>query len=349
MNDFMQKTRKSTNAAVAIKTVERDVIQAVSAAMDAASYKEFIPESSTVFLKVNLGWDLAIPGSVTNPGVFEGVVRKLQGHAKDICVVESDQVLENITKAFYRSKISEIARRLDVRWINLSKSSRITKTISENYVIKEVAVPEILTEGVLVTLPVMKTHDKTTISISLKNQWGCVPKMRHMYHLCLTEAIPDVNVALGPKFSVVDGTIAMEGNAPKTGIPREVGIIGAGGDLVAVDSVFANLMGFNPYEIPHIVEAERRGLGRITTTFIGDSIGPIEPFRPAGHNLVSKVELRLRKSAFSKLVFETGVFLVMLVGAKAYYYCFELLKGRAIREQFRTHPIYGEYFDEPRL
>lgn len=335
--------------AVSIKKVETNVIEAVSTAMDIAYYKEFIPKGLTVFLKVNLGWDLFIPGSVTNPAVFEGVVRKLQDYAKKICVIESDQVLESIKKAYYKSKISEIAKRLNVHWINLSHCKKITKNIPENRVIKNVTIPKILTNGVIVTLPVMKTHDKTTITISLKNQWGCIPKMRHMYHLCLTEAISDVNIALGVKFSVVDGTIAMEGNAPKTGIPREVGIVGAGGDLVEVDSVFANLMGFDPWEIPHLVEAERRGLGKIGTSFTGDKIEPIQPFEPAGHNLVSKVELFLRKSSLSNIVFKTPAFFGMLVGAKIYYYLFEFLQGRAIRKRFQMHPIYGEYFDKPNL
>lgn len=333
---------------VSIKKVETDVIEAVSAAMDSAQYKNFIPSDSTVFLKVNLGWDLFIPGSVTNPAVFEGVVRKLKGYVKNIYVVESDQVLENIDKAYNKSKISEIAKRLDVYWINLSYCKKITKNIPENRIIKIITIPEILTQGIIVTLPVMKTHNKTTITISLKNQWGCIPKMRHMYHLCLTEAISDVNKALHVKFSVVDGSIAMEGNGPKTGIPREIGIVGAGDDLVEVDSVFAHLMGFNPREIPHLVEAERRGLGKIGTRFIGDKIDPIKPFKPAGHNLVSRIELFLRQSFLSGLVFKTPAFLGTLVGAKIYYYLFEFLKGRAIRKEFQKHPIYGEYFDKPR-
>jgi uncharacterized protein (DUF362 family) len=335
------------NMTVFIKTIEHDVTKAVSDAMDGADYKKYIPQGSPVFLKVNLGWDLHIPGSVTNPAVFEGVVNKLRGYADKIFVVESDQVLENVEKAYQRSKISEIASRLNVGWLNLTHSKKTIKHIPENLVIKDVVIPEILTQGTIITLPVLKTHNKTTISISLKNQWGCIPKMRHMYHLCLTEAISDVNAALGVKFSVIDGTIAMEGNAPKTGIPKEVGIVGAGGDLVEMDSVCAHLMGFNPWNIPHLVEAERRGLGKIGVSFIGDGIDPIPPFRPARHNLVSRIELLLRKSSWSSLVFKTPIFLGMLVGAKIYYYIFEIARGRAIRESFCNHPIYGKYFEKP--
>jgi uncharacterized protein (DUF362 family) len=332
---------------VAIKKVTDDVAAAVSSAMEEARFRDFIPRAATVFLKVNLGWDLFIPGSVTNPAVFEGVVRTLRGHAKEIYVVESDQVLENIEKAYRQSRISEVARRLGVPWLNLSRGEKVTIHRPDNRVIKDVAIPEVLTRGLIVTLPVMKTHGKTVITASLKNQWGCIPKMRHMYHLCLDEAISDVNAVLNVRFSVVDGTIAMEGNGPKTGRPRELGIVGAGGDLVEVDSVCARLMGFDPREIPHLVEAEKRGLGKIGTRYVGDIIEPPEPFRPAGHNLVSKIELLLRRSPLKTIVFETPVFLAMVGGAKVYYYLFDLLRGRALRKKYRAHPLYGRYFEKP--
>jgi hypothetical protein len=208
--------------------------------------------------------------------------------------------------------------------------------------------PEIFSHGILVTLPVMKTHDKTTVTLCLKNQWGCIPKMRHMCLLCLTEAIGDVNFAIRARFAIVDGTIAMEGNPPKTGLPREIGVIGAGGDLVELDSVFARLMGFDPYDIPHIVEAEKRGLERINPEFIGDRLDPIRPFVPARYNIVSFTELRLRHSFLSPFVFGTPIFWAMLLGPKIYYWTFEMVKGRALRTRFQKHSLYGEYFGQPR-
>jgi uncharacterized protein (DUF362 family) len=329
---------------VAIKKIDKDVAAAVSEAMDLASYRDFIPKSSPLFLKVNLGWDLFLPGSVTNPAVFEAVVKKLKGHGAPLCVVESDQVLENVEKAYGKSRISEIARRHGISWINLSRQKLIMKSIPENRIIKNVTIPEILTQGTILTLPVMKTHNKSAVTLSLKNQWGCIPKMRHMYHLVLDEAIADVNVALGVKFAVVDGTIGMEGNAPKTGIPREVGIVGAGSDLVEIDSVFARLMGLDPRAIPHIVEAARRGLGKIGKDWVGDRMDPIRPFLPARHNVVSRWELLLRKSIVSRLIFRPPIFPFMLLGSKLYYHAFDLTRGRRIRKAFLTHPLYGPYF-----
>ncbi len=47
-------------------------------------------------------------------------------------------------------------------------------------------------------------------------------------------------------FSVVDGIVAMEGNGPVAGDRREAGLVIAGADPVAVDTVCARLMGFDP-------------------------------------------------------------------------------------------------------
>lgn len=334
---------------VAIKKTGNNIVKAVSDVMDLGNYKEYIPKNSDIFLKVNLGWDLFIPGSITNPAVFEGVAKKLTGYAKNLYVIESDQVLENVEKAFYKSKFCEIANYLNIKWINLSKCEKTVLSMPENKILKNITIPKLLNDAIIVTVPVMKTHDKTTVTISLKNQWGCIPKMRHMYHLHLTEAISDVNAALKVRFSVVDGTIALEGNGPKTGKPREMGIVAAGGDIVEVDSVCAKIMGFNPQSIQHLIEAKSRNLGVISCSYIGDRLEPTKPFTPAKHNIVSKIELFFRKSKMSDLIFKTPLFHLMLIGAKIYYIIFDIFKGKKLRKYYQNHEIYGEYFAKPKL
>jgi uncharacterized protein (DUF362 family) len=47
------------------------------------------------------------------------------------------------------------------------------------------------------------------------------------------------------------------------GNPRKLGVIVAGSDIVAVDSVCCNLMGFDPQEIKHIANAALQGVGQI--------------------------------------------------------------------------------------
>ena len=48
--------------------------------------------------------------------------------------------------------------------------------------------------------------DDSTITGAIKNQWGCLPKLRHSYHLEVHGALADINRLATPKFAVMDGT-----------------------------------------------------------------------------------------------------------------------------------------------
>ncbi|MEM5883201.1 MAG: DUF362 domain-containing protein, partial [Candidatus Aenigmatarchaeota archaeon] len=113
-----------------------------------------------------------------------------------------------------------------------------------------------------------EVRDLTTLSSShsfVANGFlvhNCLPRFRHQYHLVANQAIPDVNNFFRKTtFNVVDATICMEGNAPRTGIPLIRDAIFAGHDRVAIDSAVATFFGFNPRKIEHIVNAEKMGLG----------------------------------------------------------------------------------------
>jgi uncharacterized protein (DUF362 family) len=56
-------------------------------------------------------------------------------------------------------------------------------------------------------------------------------------------------------FSLVDGIVAMEGNGPVAGTRREAGVLIAGADAVAVDTVCARLMGLDPAKLPIVRRA----------------------------------------------------------------------------------------------
>ena len=66
-------------------------------------------------------------------------------------------------------------------------------------------------------------------------------------------------------FSVVDGIVAMEGNGPVAGTRREAGVLVAGTNPAAVDTVCTRLLGFDPDRLPLVRrawDAHRWPLGR---------------------------------------------------------------------------------------
>ena len=73
------------------------------------------------------------------------------------------------------------------------------------------------------------------------------------------------------QLSIVDAILAMEGNyGPTYGSPRKLGLLITSRDIVAADSLCANLFGFNQKSIPYIKKASEKGLGDIDYEIISD-------------------------------------------------------------------------------
>ncbi|HEX9614983.1 MAG TPA: DUF362 domain-containing protein [Bacteroidota bacterium] len=341
----MPSTEK--RSVVSVVSVTASIPEAVRQAMDLASWKSALKRGAPTALKVNLGWDLFIPGSITSPWVVEGVILTIRDWVGKLYLVESDQVLENIEKAYRKSGMPALCEKYGVTWVNMSNSAATKRTLPGARIFKEIELPDILSECQMVTIPVMKTHAKTRLTGSLKNQWGCISKLRHNFHLTLSDSLADINSALRPAFAVMDATIGLEGNGPKSGRPKVINRILASSDLVAMDTVQAKLMGLDPTAIEHLQTCAGRGLGTSSLKnidIVGDKDAPHVnlAFQPARHNLVSRIEELLRRSRWKRLFFDTPVFLIMLFGAKIWYLIwFYAVSGRKHWNAVLNDPHYG--------
>lgn len=334
---------------VAVETVRGDLRSAVRRALEAAGWKTAVPRGSDVSLKVNLGWDLFLPGSITSPSFVEAVILEIRHHVGRIYVVESDQVLEDVEKAFRRSGMAAVCARQDVEWVNMSREPTVLREFPEHRVLRHIELPRQLEQTLLITLPVMKTHAKTGITGALKNQWGCLSTMRHEYHLVLDEALAELNHVLRPVLSVMDATVGLEGNGPKSGRPRVADRVLCSTDPVALDTVQAMVMGLNPIDIPHLARCAARGIGETDSRAIrilGFRPGS-DPLRflPARHNAVSRIETLLRRSFFKRLFFNTPLFRICLGGAKLYYRLWTAFRAPAHWRRIRAHPLYGPQWE----
>ena len=322
------------------------VIEVVEHAMSQAGWKNYISEGANVSLKVNLGWDIFLPGAVSAPWVVEGVIKAIQQYVGKIYIIESDQVVVDVDKALRETKIDRLCGQYGVQWVNMSRGDFVLIRDDSRIVLKEIYIPEILTRTELISIPVMKTHNKTVITGSLKNQWGCLQTLRHNFHPVLSEALVDVNTLIKPRFAVMDATICLEGNGPKSGIPKELGYILASGDLVALDTIAARIMGFDSKIINHIQLCAKHGLGNSDTRKIlvkGEQVDKIiAPFQKAKHNPVSWLELLLRKSFFQNMIFNTPIFGIFCWGARRYYEIWEIMVGKRLRREVLENSPYSK-------
>jgi hypothetical protein len=115
-------------------------------------------------------------------------------------------------------------------------------------------------------LPTLKTHGHSVTTGAVKNAFGgLLREVRHYAHKHIHEVLSDLMVMqreLHPRvFAVMDGTVCGDGAGPRTMVPVIKDLILASDDSVALDSVAARLMGFDPMQIGYLRLSHERGLG----------------------------------------------------------------------------------------
>jgi uncharacterized protein (DUF362 family) len=158
-------------------------------------------------------------------------------------------------EAFRLSGTAEVAQRLGVELRNLNNDEWEEVTVKRPYIMDKVRIARTALESdVTISIPVLKTHLRTIITLSLKNTKGVMPgaEKRKTHALGLDKAIADLNSVAKPGYVVVDGLAGMQGLWEYPQDRVEMGLILAGRDPCAVDTVGTSLMGFNPAQIMHL-------------------------------------------------------------------------------------------------
>lgn len=239
-----------------------------------------VRDHESVVIKINL-CDFRTPetGAITHPLFLEAVLRYLRENYQDlkIYVVESDATVARPDLFIKWFGFLPILQKWSAVWCNLSKEKTVTKDVTGLY-FQRFDVPQIFEDSYFITLPKMKTSSVTKISCALKNQFGCIPTRRKIvFHPKIDEVIVDVNLAMRPNFCIVDGIIGLGGSqGPAFGVPVPAHVIVAGGDPVAVDTVCAKIMGFNPLFIGHVHKAAKSNVGSTHYSVLGNQIEEVE-------------------------------------------------------------------------
>lgn len=292
------------------------VPKAVRAALEALPWRDALGGSERVLVKPNLGYDIAAPGATTSSEVLEAVCRFFVEEGLQVTIIEADQVLVDVERAAHLAGIPEMCIRLGLRWRNLSEHPFRRRSLEGAHVFHQIDLPAILDEAPLVNVPVLKTHAKTVMSGAVKNLWGLLPTDRHRYHPVLDLALQDLYSLVPTALTVMDATVAMEGNGPKTGTPRRVDSVFASTDGIAVDQVAAHVMGISVEEVAHLAALAK---DKVAFPLIDGALPTCVPFRRPKHNPVSWLENRLRGSVLEKVVFDTPVFDLCCAGARTWY------------------------------
>ncbi len=245
----------------------------------------------TVVLKPNLVDYLPGDAINTHPTLVLAAVEAFRRlGSKSVVIAEGPGHQRDTQLVLCQSGYEESIRYEKIRFVDLNRDELIRTPLRASYTgMKNLWLPRtVLDADFLVSMPKIKTHHWSGVTLAMKNMFGIVPGARYgwpkniLHWKGIQESILDLCATVPIHFVIADGIIAMEGNGPLNGTSRPLGKIVLSDDPVAADATCARLMGFDPLRIIHIGEGSRF-LGNAEPAHIdqlGDTVRPpIIPLR----------------------------------------------------------------------
>ena len=225
-----------------------------------------IEKGSTVFVKPNFTYPYYKEGITTSPELLKYLLEILKNRAGKVIVGESDGGKHSFTAqdAFRGHNMYEICRDVGVDLVNLSEipSTFVEEPIQGKRV--KIQLPNILLNDIdsFISVPVLKVHVMTEVTLSIKNLWGCYPDtMRCLHHKYLSHKLALLTKLIHPKISIIDGINALNGHGPMFGEVKKTNLIISSDNSVVADSLATAIMGIPIDRCNHILIAEGEGLG----------------------------------------------------------------------------------------
>jgi uncharacterized protein (DUF362 family) len=127
---------------------------------------------------------------------------------------------------------------------------------------------EAMAADVVINLPKLKSHVQLTVTMGVKNLFGCVPgKMKAWWHMeagkdsgRFGQMLVETARVINPDLTILDGIIGHEGNGPSGGEPRFLGVLGASKDVFALDRAMVEIVNVDPTIVPTVAASMRLGL-----------------------------------------------------------------------------------------
>jgi uncharacterized protein (DUF362 family) len=225
-----------------------------------------VPTGASVFLKPNLTFPVYRPGVMTSYECLRAVTIALVNKGYKVIIGEADSGGYNrfsIDEVFKGMGIDILARETGATITNVSFTEPEWLEVRVGFRRLRVPVPRLLLRdiGAFITLPVPKVHLNTGVSMSIKNQWGCIqePSERLKLHPYFAEVMYELNSRLPHAHSIIDGRYGLNRSGPMLGDPVELNWLLVSNDLVAADRMCCRLMQIDEQTIGHLRYFQRRG------------------------------------------------------------------------------------------
>lgn len=238
--------------------------KSVSDLLEESGLSQHLKGDKIVIIKPNLVSN--DPPPITTPvELVESIIEYIQRENQrvEIVVAEgSGSINFETMQIFDQLGYVTMASHKSVRLVDLNEAELVCLKNPSFKRWPEIFLPEIIMENYLISVPVLKAHTLTDVTITMKNMIGVVPPSHYQegsrwkksaFHRNPDAAVMDLNRYRTPDFTIVDATVGMRDAhlwGPTCDPP--INMLYAGFDSVAVDAFGASLLKRDWKKIGHI-------------------------------------------------------------------------------------------------
>jgi len=232
--------------------------------LETAQLHDVLKHEKQVILKPNLVEALQPP--ITTPAPFiEAIVNHLSSRCPHLEIIVADgtgSLSYDTYHCFDVLGYLPLSHRENVKLVDLNKepSRHLQDSTCSRW--PEMYLPELIFNSYLISVPVLKAHSMSRVTLTMKNMMGCAPPAyfkgsggwgKASFHQQLDEAIFDLNRYRTPDFTILDASIGMaQAHLWGPTCDPPVGKIAVSYDPVAIDSYGTALLGRSWKDIDHI-------------------------------------------------------------------------------------------------
>ncbi|MFH7319991.1 DUF362 domain-containing protein [Desulfurivibrio sp. D14AmB] len=224
----------------------------------------FVSRGDIVVVKPNIAFDRGPElAATTNPQVLAAVAEMcLEAGARQVKVF--DRTVNDARRCYVQSGIAAALKPLDVELKYVDDRRFREMRIGGEALPSWPLYTEAIEADVLINVPIAKHHGLARITMGIKNLMGIMGGNRSRIHQRLDLALAEMAGFVKPRLTIIDAIRILVANGPQGGNLDDVrhpGVIIAGTDQVAADSLGATLFEMRGSDLGYVREAVRLGVG----------------------------------------------------------------------------------------
>lgn len=154
---------------------------------------------------------------------------------------------------------------------------------------------------VIINLPKLKSHGQMGLSLATKNLFGCVAgpaKVQWHYsvgrdYAAFARLLLEIALTVNASLHILDGIIGMDGNGPSNGRVRELNLLMAGVNPIALDRVVVEVLGKKPEQFPIFKAARELNIPGVDITQIQVQGDPLAACRVSNFEIPATREIQM--------------------------------------------------------